>query len=113
MVMNIAVRLGDCPPSDKGVGCKHGTYSQPVVDLGNDFLPTRSVASSTVHWWWSVIKDSNEYPRPEIALILSYLLHFFVLFGTSLPMPCTSKSQVLIFLANLFSTAEHVASSGH
>lgn len=48
MVMHIAVGLSDCPPSDKGVGCKHGAHSQLVADMGNIFLETRSARLLTV-----------------------------------------------------------------
>jgi len=51
MDMHIAMRLGEYPPSDSGVGCrrKHGTHRQLVLDLGNVFLPTGSVV--LCRWW--------------------------------------------------------------
>ena len=32
MDMHIAMRLGDYPPSDIGVGCKHGIHRQLVLE---------------------------------------------------------------------------------
>ena len=31
MVLPIVVDLGNCPPSDKGIGCKNGTHAVPVI----------------------------------------------------------------------------------
>ena len=47
MVMHIAVRLDVCPSSDKGVRRKHGRHDHRY-SVGNIFLPTEIVASSTV-----------------------------------------------------------------
>jgi len=72
--MHTAVHLGDCPPSYKGVGFKHGTHRQLLYNLENIWLPTKSVALSIVECTGGKRCSRSIWTPTEIRLHLSYLI---------------------------------------
>jgi hypothetical protein len=59
MVLAVVDHLGDCPPSDKGVGCENGTHAVRVLLLAKwkCYSPEGGLLVAT--WWWAGVKEQS------------------------------------------------------
>jgi len=68
----IVVHMGECPPSDKGVGCEHGTWGHPC-SISAIFVKRKrpSVDSSHSTGLVVVIKEEPCVPRSRAERFLT------------------------------------------